>query len=180
MDPQWWTCPARIHSTSPGSREYSVKSTVWVAAPPSMCISRSKSRRCAVRNSWCPPRPRMPLRVFTSMSPTPGAGGRNRTRRMGACPVSTIAPPLMTVRIRAGGPRFTAMTNLTYTVLDAADASLNKTSVLVTGETEAVVVDAAFTRADGHRIVAEVLDSGKRLTTVVITAGDPDFYFGAE
>jgi glyoxylase-like metal-dependent hydrolase (beta-lactamase superfamily II) len=42
------------------------------------------------------------------------------------------------------------------------------------------VVDAAFTRADGHRIVAEVLDSGKRLTTVVITAGDPDFYFGAE
>ena len=72
------------------------------------------------------------------------------------------------------------MSNLTYTVIDAADASLNKTSVLVTGETEALVVDAAFTRADGHRIVAEVLDSGKRLTTVVITAGDPDFYFGAE
>lgn len=72
------------------------------------------------------------------------------------------------------------MSNLSYTVLDAADASLNKTSVLVTGESEALVVDAAFTRADGHRIVAAVLDSGKRLTTVVITAGDPDFYFGAE
>ena len=42
------------------------------------------------------------------------------------------------------------------------------------------MVDAAFTRADGHRIVAAVLDSGKSLTTVVITAGDPDFYFGAE
>jgi glyoxylase-like metal-dependent hydrolase (beta-lactamase superfamily II) len=72
------------------------------------------------------------------------------------------------------------MTTLTYTVLDAAASSLHKTSVLITGETEAVVVDAAFTRADGHRIVAEVLDAGKRLTTVVITAGDPDFYFGAE
>ncbi len=72
------------------------------------------------------------------------------------------------------------MTNLTYTVIDAADTSLNKTSVLVTGETEALVVDAAFTRADGHRIVAAVLDSGKQLTTVVVTAGDPDFYFGAE
>ncbi len=72
------------------------------------------------------------------------------------------------------------MANLRYTVIDGADSSLNKTSVLVTGETEALVVDAAFTRADGHRIVAEVLDSGKRLTTVVITAGDPDFYFGAE
>jgi len=72
------------------------------------------------------------------------------------------------------------MTELTFTVLDSADSSLNKTSVLVTGETEALVVDAAFTRADGHRIVAAVLDSGKRLTTVVVTAGDPDFYFGAE
>jgi glyoxylase-like metal-dependent hydrolase (beta-lactamase superfamily II) len=72
------------------------------------------------------------------------------------------------------------MTELSYRIVDAADGSLNKTSTLVTGETEALVVDAGFTRADGHRIVAEVLDSGKRLTTVVITAGDPDFYFGAE
>jgi glyoxylase-like metal-dependent hydrolase (beta-lactamase superfamily II) len=72
------------------------------------------------------------------------------------------------------------MTPVNFAVLDAADTSLNKTSVLVTGDTEALVVDAAFTRADGHRIVAAVLDSGKRLTTVVITAGDPDFYFGAE
>lgn len=72
------------------------------------------------------------------------------------------------------------MTDLTYTVLDAEAGSLHKTSVLVAGETEAIVVDAAFTRADGHRIVAAVLDSGKTLTTVAITAGDPDFYFGAE
>ncbi|HEY3436570.1 MAG TPA: MBL fold metallo-hydrolase [Actinotalea sp.] len=72
------------------------------------------------------------------------------------------------------------MSELKYTVIDFADSSLNKTSVLVTGESDAVVVDAAFTRADGHRIVAAVLDSGKSLTTVVITAGDPDFYFGAE
>jgi glyoxylase-like metal-dependent hydrolase (beta-lactamase superfamily II) len=72
------------------------------------------------------------------------------------------------------------MSSLDYRIIDAADTSLNKTSVLVTGDTEAVVVDAAFTRADGHRIVAEILDSGKRLTTVLITAGDPDFYFGAE
>jgi glyoxylase-like metal-dependent hydrolase (beta-lactamase superfamily II) len=72
------------------------------------------------------------------------------------------------------------MSELTYTVLDFADSSLNKTSVLVTGETDAIVVDAAFTRADGHRIVAAVLDAGKTLRTVVVTGGDPDFYFGAE
>ena len=72
------------------------------------------------------------------------------------------------------------MTQLTYTVFDSAPGSLHKTSVLVTGDTEALLVDAGFTRADGHRIVAEVLDSGKTLTRVLITAGDPDFYFGAE
>src|SRR3954449_1109670 len=72
------------------------------------------------------------------------------------------------------------MNALSYSILDTAPSSLHKTSVVVTGETEALVVDAAFTRADGHRIVAAVLDSGKRLTTVGITAGHPAFYFGAE
>lgn len=72
------------------------------------------------------------------------------------------------------------MSDLTYTVLDFADSSLNKTSVLVTGENQAILVDAGFTRADAHRIVAAVLDSGKPLSAVLVTAGDPDFYFGAE
>ncbi len=72
------------------------------------------------------------------------------------------------------------MPALEYTVLDFADSSLNKTAVVISGQQDAIVADAAFTRADGHRIVAAVLDSGKRLTTVVVTAGDPDFYFGAE
>src|SRR3954463_3844893 len=72
------------------------------------------------------------------------------------------------------------MNALSYSILDTAPASLHKTSVLVTGETEAIVVDAAFTRADGHRIAAAALDSGRTLRTVVISAGDPDFYFGAE
>jgi len=72
------------------------------------------------------------------------------------------------------------MAELTCTTIDSAPGSLHKTSVVVTGETEAVLVDAGFTRADGHRIVAALLDAGKTLTTVVVTAGDPDFYFGAE
>ncbi|PPG01914.1 MBL fold metallo-hydrolase [Pseudoclavibacter sp. RFBI5] len=58
--------------------------------------------------------------------------------------------------------------------------SLNKSAVLVTGPTEAVLVDAGFTRADGHRLVAAILDSGKTLTTVFVSHADPDFYFGLE
>ncbi|MFM9587983.1 MBL fold metallo-hydrolase [Streptomyces scabiei] len=74
------------------------------------------------------------------------------------------------------------MSTLSFTVLDLdfPAGSKNKTATLVTGESEALLVDAGFTRADGHRLVAEILDSGKTLTTVFVSHGDPDFYFGAE
>jgi glyoxylase-like metal-dependent hydrolase (beta-lactamase superfamily II) len=64
--------------------------------------------------------------------------------------------------------------------LDFPVGSKNKTATLVTGDTDALLVDAGFTRADGHRLAAAILDSGKRLTTIVVSHGDPDFYFGAE
>jgi glyoxylase-like metal-dependent hydrolase (beta-lactamase superfamily II) len=74
------------------------------------------------------------------------------------------------------------MSTLEFTVfdLDFPVGSKNKTATLVTGEREALLVDAGFTRADGHRLVAALLDSGKELTTVFVSHGDPDFYFGAE
>src|SRR3954449_6428034 len=74
------------------------------------------------------------------------------------------------------------MTDLQYTIIDGdfPAAVRNKTATLVTGQSEARVLDAGFTRADGHRLAAAVLDSGKTLTTVVISHADPDFYFGAE
>ncbi|NQX13843.1 MBL fold metallo-hydrolase [Microbacteriaceae bacterium VKM Ac-2855] len=64
--------------------------------------------------------------------------------------------------------------------LDFPVGSPNKSAVLVTGPTEALLVDAGFTRADGHRLVAAILDSGKVLTTVFVSHADPDFYFGLE
>ncbi|MFL6114511.1 MAG: MBL fold metallo-hydrolase [Catenulispora sp.] len=70
--------------------------------------------------------------------------------------------------------------NFTILDLDFPAGSKNKTATLITGETEALLVDAGFTRADGHRLAAEVLDSGKTLTTVFVSHADPDFYFGAE
>ncbi|BFV56335.1 MBL fold metallo-hydrolase [Kitasatospora sp. CMC57] len=74
------------------------------------------------------------------------------------------------------------MSNLDFTVLDLdfPAGSKNKTATLVTGEREALLVDAGFTLADGHRLAAAVLDSGKELATVFVSHADPDFYFGAE
>ncbi len=72
------------------------------------------------------------------------------------------------------------MTTLDFQVIDSPDGSLNKTAVLVTGQHDAMLVDAGFTRSDGRRLAEAVRASGKRLTTVFVSHGDPDFYFGAE
>lgn len=48
------------------------------------------------------------------------------------------------------------------------------------GDSEAMVVDTGFTKADAMRIAAKVLDSGKELKTIFISQADPDYYFGAE
>lgn len=74
------------------------------------------------------------------------------------------------------------MSTLDFKVLDLdfPVGSKNKTATLITGEEQAFLIDAGFTRADGHRLVAEILDSGKELTKVFVSHGDPDFYWGAE
>ena len=69
---------------------------------------------------------------------------------------------------------------LTVKIYNANSSSFNVNSTLVYGEKEAMVIDAGFTRADGLRIAANVLDSGKQLTTIYVSQDDPDYYFGVE
>lgn len=51
-------------------------------------------------------------------------------------------------------------------------------SVIVTGKTDAVLIDAQWTLSNAHRVIAEVLETGKRLTAVYVTHAHPDHYFG--
>ncbi|WP_295998706.1 MBL fold metallo-hydrolase [Rugamonas sp.] len=53
-------------------------------------------------------------------------------------------------------------------------------SVLVTGKTDAVLIDAQFSRGEALKLVERIRASGKKLTTVYISHGDPDFYFGLD
>lgn len=53
-------------------------------------------------------------------------------------------------------------------------------STLVTGQKDAVLFDAQFSVKDGEQLVKLIHNSGKKLTRIVITAGDPDYYFGLE
>jgi glyoxylase-like metal-dependent hydrolase (beta-lactamase superfamily II) len=51
-------------------------------------------------------------------------------------------------------------------------------SVIITGERDAALVDAQWTLSNAHRVVAEILETGRRLTTVYVTHAHPDHYFG--
>jgi len=53
-------------------------------------------------------------------------------------------------------------------------------STLVSGEKEAVLFDAQFSVKDGEQLVKLINSRGKTLKEIVITSGDPDFYFGLE
>lgn len=71
-------------------------------------------------------------------------------------------------------------TPLAIKVYNADAGSFHVNAVVVSGKTEAVVIDSGFTRADALRVAAQVLDSGKALKAIFISQADPDYYFGAE
>lgn len=65
-------------------------------------------------------------------------------------------------------------------VLQAGPGSLYANFTLIKGEHDAILVDAPFTMADAHRVVAMVLESGKELKYVYVTHDHPDHFFAME
>lgn len=51
-------------------------------------------------------------------------------------------------------------------------------SVIVMGKTDAILLDAQWTLSNAHRVIAEIAETGKKLTTIYITHAHPDHYFG--
>jgi glyoxylase-like metal-dependent hydrolase (beta-lactamase superfamily II) len=51
-------------------------------------------------------------------------------------------------------------------------------SVIVTGKTDAILIDAQWTLSNAHRVIAEILEAGKYLKMIYITHAHPDHYFG--
>jgi glyoxylase-like metal-dependent hydrolase (beta-lactamase superfamily II) len=70
--------------------------------------------------------------------------------------------------------------NLKLQVYNASENSFGVASVIVSGKTDAVLLDAQFTLADAEKVAREIKGSGKKLTTIYVSHGDPDFYFGLE
>jgi len=53
-------------------------------------------------------------------------------------------------------------------------------SVLVEGAHDAVLIDAQFAKGDAQKLVEKIKASGRHLTTIYISHGDPDYYFGLD
>lgn len=66
---------------------------------------------------------------------------------------------------------------LTWKHFPAGENGFFRAPVLISGTTEAVLIDGGFTLPDGKALAAAIQASGKKLTTIYITQSDPDYYF---
>jgi glyoxylase-like metal-dependent hydrolase (beta-lactamase superfamily II) len=69
---------------------------------------------------------------------------------------------------------------ITWKHFPAGEQGFFRAPVLLSGATEAILVDGGFTLEDGRAIVAAIQSSGKKLTTVYVSQGDPDYYFSLQ
>ncbi len=70
---------------------------------------------------------------------------------------------------------------LTVDVFNPGEAAIFAvTSVLVEGKRDAILIDAQFSADQARKLADRIKASGKRLTTIYISHGDPDFYFGLD
>jgi glyoxylase-like metal-dependent hydrolase (beta-lactamase superfamily II) len=80
----------------------------------------------------------------------------------------------MEIRLNANAGR-----PLATKVFFSDEEAFEVASVIVTGKTDAVLIDAQWTLSSAHRVIAEILETGKRLKTIYLTHAHPDHYFGA-
>ena len=70
---------------------------------------------------------------------------------------------------------------LELTVYNPGTAALFPvSSVIVSGKHDAILVDAQFGKAQAEQVVEKLRANGKQLTTIYISHGDPDYYFGLD
>jgi glyoxylase-like metal-dependent hydrolase (beta-lactamase superfamily II) len=79
----------------------------------------------------------------------------------------------MEVRLNASGTN-----SLATKVCFGDEEGFEVASVIVTGKTDAALLDSQWTLSNAHRLIAEILETGKDLKTIYLTHAHPDHYFG--
>ena len=73
----------------------------------------------------------------------------------------------------------TAQAELTLSIYNPQERGIFPvSSEILYGDHEVLLIDAQFAKDDAKAIVNEIKKSGKPLTTIYISHGDPDYYFG--
>ncbi|MGY2258696.1 MBL fold metallo-hydrolase [Pseudomonas sp. SDO55104_S430] len=94
--------------------------------------------------------------------------------------ISSIKRILLTAAALAFAAHASAST-LTLDVYNPGEKAIFPvTSVLVSGDKDAILVDAQFGKSQAEQLVERIRASGKQLTTIYISHGDPDYYFGLD
>jgi glyoxylase-like metal-dependent hydrolase (beta-lactamase superfamily II) len=96
-------------------------------------------------------------------------------------PMTTRRDAIKTVTaamaVAGAHPIMAADSKLTWTHFPAGEHGFFRAPVLIAGAHEAVLIDAGFTFPDGKAVAEAIKKSGKTLTTIYISQGDPDYYF---
>ncbi len=80
----------------------------------------------------------------------------------------------MEIRLNAG-----AHNALSTKVFYCDENGFEVSSVIVMGKKDAVLLDAQWTLSNAYRVITEILETGKNLTTIYLSHAHPDHYFGA-
>ena len=80
----------------------------------------------------------------------------------------------MEIRYTASGQN-----DLSTKIFYSDESGFEVASVIVMGKKDAVLIDAQWTLSNAHRVITEILETGKNLTTIYLTHAHPDHYFGA-
>ncbi|WP_174459633.1 MBL fold metallo-hydrolase [Neorhizobium vignae] len=70
-----------------------------------------------------------------------------------------------------------AATGLAWKHFPAGQNGFFRSPVLISGATEAILIDGGFTLADGKAVAEAIKATGKTLTTIYVSQSDPDYYF---
>ena len=80
----------------------------------------------------------------------------------------------MEIRLNASGT-----SSLATKVFFSDEEGFAVASVIVMGKNDAVLLDAQWTLSSAHRVIAEILETGKVLKAIYLSHAHPDHYFGA-
>lgn len=91
--------------------------------------------------------------------------------------VTATAGVVSAAAFPAVGVGHTAETKLRWQHLPAGPNGFFRAPVLVSGPSEALLIDGGFTYPDGRALAALIKASGKTLSAIYISQSDPDYYF---